>query len=242
MPEATTLLDAAIAAGFDLNESEQKLLQAVQQGVPCTFHLPAEDMSREQREEHFARQDLPTIDASLLTWLLSKAEARPFITHKGIYLSGARIEGKLEIGSYVDVPYDLGLFFCHLPQGLVARDARLASLKLRASRTGPIAADGIQVGGDVFLNDGFQAKGEVRLPGATIKGQLVCRKGTFSNKSGPALNADGIQVGGNVFLDDGFQAVGQVRLLGATIKGQLNCRDGSFANEDGDALTRLRQS
>lgn len=234
MPDATTLLAAAIAAGFYLNKSEQKLLQAVEKGEDCIFR-EHEGLSRELREEYFGKQDLPSIDAALLYWLLSNAKARRFITHKGINLSGARIRGKLDI-SCVDFPYNLGLFFCHLPQGLVARDARLGSLRLRASRTGPIAADRVHVAGNVFLDEGFQAVGEVRFLDATIKGQLICGNGSFANKNGYAITADGMQVGGAVFLHRGFKAVGGVRLLGATIKGQLICTNGSFSNEKRDAL------
>ncbi len=108
-------------------------------------------------------------------------------------------------------------------------------VNLRLSKSG-LTADGIEVGGDVILDQGFQAEGEVRLLGAKIEGQLNCTNASFTNENGKALNADGIQLGGSVFLDYGFRASGEVRVLGAKIEGVLNCRGGSFSNGNGPAL------
>ncbi len=100
-----------------------------------------------------------------------------------------------------------------------------------------LSADGIKVRGDVFLNDGFHAEGEVRLLGAEIGGVLACVRGTIKNPaqkdvpgSGIALNADAIKVTGGVFLNDGFSAEGEVRLPGAEIGGDLACRRGGFTS------------
>ena len=99
-----------------------------------------------------------------------------------------------------------------------------------------LLAQGLNVKGSVFLIDEFQAKGTVRLYGATIGGNLECDKGTFINENGDALNAERVNVTGYVFLRDGFQAKGTVNLYGATIGGNLSCRKGMFTNENGDAL------
>ena len=97
-------------------------------------------------------------------------------------------------------------------------------------------AQGVEVTGAVFLRNGFTAKGEVRLSGAKIGGQLDCSKGSFANEGGDALNAQGVEVTGDVFLGDGFAAKGEVCLSGAKIGGQLACSNGSFRNEGDDAL------
>jgi hypothetical protein len=96
----------------------------------------------------------------------------------------------------------------------------------------------------------FQADGQVRLPGATIGGQLNCRGGHFRNAGGNALNAFAAKITHDVVLADTegqaivdaddnllrFQADGEVRLRGATIGGQLNCRGGLFRNQEGISL------
>ena len=103
-----------------------------------------------------------------------------------------------------------------------------------------LAADGMKVGGDVLLDDGFTAAGAIRLAGADITGQLSCRGAhlTGHGQDGNALAADGTKVRGDVLLDDGFTAAGAIRLLGADITGQLSCRGAQLTGhgQDGNAL------
>jgi hypothetical protein len=89
----------------------------------------------------------------------------------------------------------------------------------------------------VFLNEKFNAEGELRLLGAQIGGDLTCSGGTFKNPGKDALSADGVSVQGSVFLDEKFSAEGEVRLLGAQIGNQLNCAGGTFKNPGSDALS-----
>jgi hypothetical protein len=101
-------------------------------------------------------------------------------------------------------------------------------------------ADGLKVGGDVFLRGGFTAAGAVRLSGADITGNFECDGAqlTGADSHGNALVADGLKVGGDVFLIDMFTAAGAVRLPGADITGNLECDGAKLtgASTDGDAL------
>lgn len=90
--------------------------------------------------------------------------------------------------------------------------------------------------GDLFLRDGFHARGEVSLIGAKIGGDLDCNPGTFENPGKNALSADGVEVRGSVFLAKGFHAKGAVQLIGAKIGGNLSCRGGTFENAGKAAL------
>lgn len=107
-----------------------------------------------------------------------------------------------------------------------------------------LSADRMVVKGGIFLNGGFTAMGEVRLPGAQIGGNLACSGGTFTNTDkdgkplGDALTADRMVVTGSIFLDDGFTAMGEVRLLGAQVGGAIYADDGTFCNagKDGKPL------
>lgn len=82
-------------------------------------------------------------------------------------------------------------------------------------------ADRIDVKGSVFLNDRFEAVGQVRLLGAKIGGNLSCTAGHFTNTKpdGNALLAEGIEVTGSVFLRNGFQAEGVVNFTAAAVGG-----------------------
>jgi hypothetical protein len=98
-----------------------------------------------------------------------------------------------------------------------------------------LVADRVNVGGVVFLDNGFAAHGAVWLPGAQIGGDIRCEGGTFTNPprrgiagSGMALNAEGSNVKGSVYLRQGFAAGGIVTLVGAQIGGDLDCSGGTF--------------
>ena len=140
----------------------------------------------------------------------------------------------------------------------LSRSTLSASLRLRAADiTGPLdcsgarltgidndgyalVADGIKVGGGVFLRGGFTAAGAVRLPDADITGPFDCSGAqlTGTGSGGDALVADWIKVGGGVFLRGGFTAAGAVRLPGAYITGPLDCSGAQLTGtgNDRDAL------
>ena len=106
-----------------------------------------------------------------------------------------------------------------------------------------LGLDNVDVKGDVWLDSGFDATGEVRLRDARIACQLNCSDGRFKNGHRDALILDGAEIGASVFLAtkisghaDGFHATGAVRLPRAGIGGQLNCSNGRFDNPDGCAL------
>ena len=103
-------------------------------------------------------------------------------------------------------------------------------------------ADGIKVGGDMFLDQGFASGGAIRLAGAAIAGDLSCRGANLasSDYNGYTLNADGIKVGGDMFLDQGFASDGEIRfasdgairLAGAAIAGHLFCSGAKLTGAD----------
>jgi len=169
------------------------------------------------------------VRADLIRWLFVDREARKQVDPRGIQIRGARITGKLDL-SFTNVPFPLALVSCRLQQGLDVSWAKMPVLDLEGSWTGEIDADGLKLEGELFLTKGFHAEGEVRLIGATIRGNLEAAGGTFKNSDGDALSADGIKVNGAVFLRDGFSAEGTVRLLNAAIGSDLDATRGTFKN------------
>jgi hypothetical protein len=93
----------------------------------------------------------------------------------------------------------------------------------------------------VFLTD-TRVKGEVRLLGANIGGQLSCKGGTrLINPEGKALNANGISVS-SVSLSD-THVEGVATFVGANIGGQFDCDEGTeLVNRRGYALDAARMS
>lgn len=111
-----------------------------------------------------------------------------------------------------------------------------ASLPARRS----LVADGIEIGGDLRIAEGFDAAGEVRFAGARVRGDLVA---SGARVHGPvdasgarrcALVLDRIEIGGDLRLDQGFAAAGSVSAKRAHIGGDLECSGAAF-DRVGDA-------
>ena len=126
--------------------------------------------------------------------------------------------------------------------------------------------DGAEIKGDVLLNDGFSAKGAVRLLTSVISGNLYCDAGRFvgairkakdgkeiKTKDGREIHATALasnqaDIRGSVFLrqkagtvgaDDQFHALGDVRFDSARIGGVVDCSGGQFEAPDGEGALVL---
>jgi predicted acyltransferase (DUF342 family) len=88
-----------------------------------------------------------------------------------------------------------------------------------------LVADGMTVGHDAFLGNGFTAAGGISLLGADIVGNLECGGAKLAavSERGNALSADNMKVGGDLHLREGFTAAGAITLVGAKITGNLDC-------------------
>ncbi|TKJ38749.1 MAG: hypothetical protein CEE38_03330 [Planctomycetes bacterium B3_Pla] len=226
-----------------LTEAEEKLFQAFANGQLADFS--AKDATNNNPADANNWGPERTIKSEHIAWLCRDDHASELVAHNGIWVKGARVDRRIQLnGAHISFL----LFFdkCALPEGISVVNAELFCLSLPGTHTGPITADGAKVEGSVFLEKGFKAKGEVRLLGATVGGQLSCIDGHFINPDGPdgpeghALNADGLTVEGSVFLRDGFRSEGKVNLAGASIRSNLECNKGQFINSDGYALAADR--
>ena len=175
-----------------------------------------------------------TVAAALLAELLTNAEGpRP---PRALRLVGARIVGQLDLEA-IELVCPLLLAGCWFAEPMVLDDARTAALRLPGCHLPGLSANQLTTRGNLQLNFGFTATGEVRLRGAHIGGQLDLSGGTLTNPDGFALFADGLTVDQGMFCGDGFTATGEVRLLGAHIGGQLGLSGGTLTNPGGRALT-----
>ncbi len=118
----------------------------------------------------------------------------------------------------------------------LAMSGHESSLPARRSLT----ADGIEVGGDVRMAEGFDASGQVRFAGARVRGDFIA---SGARVHGPldasgarrcALVLDRIEVEGDLRLDQGFAAAGSVSAKRARIGGDLDCSGAAF-DRVGDA-------
>ncbi|MGH3942376.1 MAG: hypothetical protein ACRDTG_27900 [Pseudonocardiaceae bacterium] len=125
-----------------------------------------------------------------------------------------------------------------LTDGRIEGPLRLSGTHLNAGNGDALDAAGVQVGGNLWGDQGFTAAGRVVLAGASIAGDAVFSGAALHGSTDPAdqavlvlprgqadptaaLVADRMTVNGNLMLDAGFTAARSVRLTKARIGGYL---------------------
>ena len=126
---------------------------------------------------------------------------------------GMKVGGAVYLDRYLDEPFTAaGAVW--LARADIGGDLACDGAQLGSNHDGVgLLAEGIRVGGQVFLREGFATDGAVRLLGADITGDLSCRAAVLGrDQDGNALVADGMKVGAAVLLDEGFTSAGTVSL------------------------------
>lgn len=208
-----------------LSKAERQLLAAGREGYLCEL---GDEVPEAKRSDNAIRPDL-------IRFLALGGDDQAPVHPLGVLLLGAWIDGDIDL-DYCTCPRPLLLAACNIAGNLSAIQAHLSGLTLPGSHIIGLNGDRLRVLGDLFLNSGFKASGEMRLTGAQIDGNLECAGGSFWPREGYALSCDGAVVKGSVFLNDSFKASSTVRLLGAQIGGNLTCAGGTFTPKEGDAL------
>jgi hypothetical protein len=218
----------------DLTDAEARVWRAVQTGEIVDLRSGDAEVDRPERgDEWEARR---TVRAEILSQLLIGSGDAPRAHPKGVRLRGARISGQLDL-EVATLRCPLALLDCCVEEVVILADATAPAVRLSGSRLPGLQARHLVTHGDLRLDGGVTATGEVRLFRAHIGGILDCRGSTFVNESGRALTADGLTVNGGVFLREGFAARGEVGLVSARISGVLDCSGGRFSNDSGPALS-----
>jgi hypothetical protein len=171
--------------------------------------------------------------------LLDGAQVAGAVTFAGCHLSdlmaeGCSIAGDLMLHAGSSIDNDLRLSRARIGGDFDCTRVDLCGDGDTSPSRRAIAADAIEVGGDVTLADGLQAIGEVRFRAARIHGNFRA-SGNFTgshlsdDSRGTALMLDRIVVGGSVHFDGGFfGAAGCVSLRQASIAGDLDASGASF--------------
>jgi hypothetical protein len=165
------------------------------------------------------------VSARFIEWLCTDAAAAPLVNHRGITIIGACIDGGLDL-QHADVPFPLKIKNSLFAEAIVARGLRIRALTLNGSCCVGLNANSIEVGGDLFLYDGFVAHGPVELSDARIHGELVLDNARFhGNEKKPAITAQNAAVDSNVYMRNGFSAAGTIDFTHATVDGFFQCSD-----------------
>ncbi len=222
---------------------------------------------------HIEHRDKPAVDLAGLTISSLSLEGATVTGHcdeGAVVLTGARIDGAVTLrdahirndrGSAVQAERaHIGqtMFLDRLDAEGVGTAgtvrllrARVGMLRARAARlrnaSGPaLFGDRMDVSGDLFLHNGFEATGTgetgaVRLLGAHVGGSASFGASRMVNESGPALDLEAVSVDHVLYLDDGFDAqgagpLGAVRLVDAHVGGSLLGANAEVHNDNGPAL------
>ncbi len=204
--------------------------------------------------------DRPTAKVSA-AFLADLLRSRTY-SDRSVVVIGATVIGRLDC-SDIEVTAPIRFLACAFDQPIIFSRARIDLFDLRRSTMPGLVIEGATVKHDLLLRrvvvkptsayaNAINAeqlhvsgsadfsflcvKGTVRLPGATIGGQLRYFDTTLSNPNGDALIMDQAEVKGGIIFTKGFTAKGTVSILGATIGGQLRCSGATLSNPDGNAL------
>lgn len=223
-----------------LARTEMRLLHHVRRGTQLDLlgDRPADAAAmRAWGGEHEVRAE---VIRDVLRGRLIEADPR------GLRLRGARVVGTVDLEG-VSSSVILALLECHLPDGLIARDARLSVVKLCGCQVGETPGTAVDaarlVATMLVLRDaavrGHGPDGAVDVRGARLV-RLDCDGARLNNDTGPALHGDSLRVEHEIYLRHGFAARGSgadgaVCLRGAQMA-RLECDGAMLANPTGPAL------
>ena len=160
-----------------------------------------------------------TIRADVLAHLLTEvaADERP----RSLRLAGARIAGTLDLEA-ARLPCPVLLLGCWFEEPVNLAEASIPALRMPGCHLPGLRAAQLAVDGNLELNDGFTASGEVRLLGASIGGRLSFATASLANPGGIALQAERLTVAQDIFFTEGMTAAGDIRLVGARVGGNAD--------------------
>jgi hypothetical protein len=158
-----------------------------------------------------------TIRADRLLWLCTDPVASTLVNYRGIHIVGARIEGTLNL-RMAKVPFAVSLEKCSVIGNLLLEQSELRLLKLDGTHLDSLWADEAKMAGTLFLRKGFKARGELRLLGAAVGGDL-----DGSQMEVTSLIAERATFKGSVYFKEA-KFHGIVDFANAEIGGDLNFR------------------
>jgi hypothetical protein len=217
-----------------LVETERRILQAASTGVLVDLCEGESDIDVAHGDGWSASR---TVRAALLAELLTGARSPASGTLRTLKLRGARITGTLDLEAATLIA-PLLLRECYIEEPINLRGATAPSIGLPGCHVPGIAAAQLHTAGNLELDEGFTACGEVRLVGAQIGGAFSLRGASLSNPGGGALVAVRLTVSGTMNCYN-ITTYGEINLMGAHI-GDLTFTGANLSNPGGYALLASR--
>jgi hypothetical protein len=182
---------APATSGDDLNDTERALLESAATGKPVDLTVGDPDVDNPANAANW--DDGRSIRANFLADLLTGDRTPSTGRLRSIKLRGARITGLLDLEAR-KLLCPLLLLACHFDEPIKMEEAEAVSIRLPGCHVPALYAAQIRTAGNVELDEGFTARGEIDFTGAHIGGVFDLSAASLTNDSGPALNADRIIV------------------------------------------------
>ncbi|WIE48321.1 hypothetical protein [Pseudomonas sp. GM17] len=200
-----------------LREAEEKLL------ARCTLG----QLTRLDKNTPIEATKQNSIRAKFLRFLILGGDHNVKIHESGILLSGACIEGVLNLKS-ATIASNLKLRNCRFAEKILLANARVRGLiDLSHSALRGFSATLLSIDG-ILCFDKVVSSETINLRDSRIGGSLLCRGSQLNGPDGIAFTADRAIIEGSVRLQDDFQAIGEVRFCGATLNNQLIIQNSYF--------------
>jgi hypothetical protein len=222
----------------ELSAAERLLLQAVSTGTVADVRI-GEPESDDPAGGAVWDADR-TVRAELLTELLTAERGAQGGLLRAVKLRGARVVGVLDLEA-AELRRPLLLADCHIDEPVNLSEATAPAIRLPGCLVPSLAADRLRTIGNLELNRGFAAYGEVRLAGAHIGGLISLDAARLINPGGRALVGNGLSAR-SIVCRDGFTAEGELRLIGARVDGVFDLDGARLVNPGGRALDAVRLS
>lgn len=178
-----------------------------------------------------------TVRAEVIRWLMSDADAAPYVHPSGPGFAAARVKGQIDL-SYLLITKPVTMLGCYIPDGIDLSNARTEGIDLRRSSTGTIDADSATIEGDLSMLKGHY--GPVSMFRARISGNLDFIGAHVSNPGDEAIVATEATIAGDADFHEGFTTDGIVDFRFAKVGHSLSFNDAHFEGGDDNGLNAER--
>jgi len=150
MSAETELLQLAKERFTNLSPAEEKLFRAVAKGEQANFSGASDEENDPSHADKWPADR--ALNADRLAWLCTDSAASKLVTHRGITVAGARVNGTLNL-KWADITFPLTMLKCAFSGSIVLNNASLRGLDLNGTHIKNLHADGAKFEGAVFLRN-----------------------------------------------------------------------------------------
>jgi len=230
--DATQLVALAEFEFDDISAAEIALFRAVADGRGAdysTSNLPTHD-----HHDPALFSESAVVRADRIRWLLADAKARPYIGHYGVYITGARIIGELDL-AFLSFPFPLAFTCCYFDDPVVLQLAVIPNILFDRSSLNSLLACGISVAGLFQLRDNCEMRGSLDISFGNFGVEFSCRETTFLGMEEAGIILQGV-IAGRISLSNLKIMNSYVDMMDSVVVQSVDLRDIECSVPEGVAV------